>query len=65
VFPPSREISTAPTTPPPKSTAVPEIVIGEPAVTVLPDEGEVIDDLGGAVSVEATAGTKPPCSVAG
>ena len=44
---------------------MPEIVTEEPRVTVLPDEGEVIADIGGVVSVEATAATKPLCSIAG
>ena len=44
---------------------MPEIVTEEPGDTVLPDEGDVIADVGGVVSVEAIAGTSPPCSVAG
>jgi hypothetical protein len=52
-------------TPPPESTAVPEIVTDAPAVTAAPGEGDVMVDLGGVVSVDIVAGIKPPCSVAG
>jgi len=38
-----------------KSTAVPEIVIGEPVVTALPEEGEVMVEVGGLKSVDAVA----------
>ena len=65
VVPPSNETSTPATMPPPASVAVPVIV------TVLPHRidalarGEVIVDVGGVVSVEALAATKPGCLVAG
>jgi hypothetical protein len=45
--------------------AVPEIVTEERATTVPPEAGKVIVDRGGVASVEAVAGTRPVCSVAG
>ena len=65
MFPPSTETSTAPTTPPPESTAVPEMVTVEPGPAALPEAGEVIVDWGGVVSVEGVAGKRPLCNAAG
>ena len=69
VVPPSVETSTLPTWPPPDSpatsVAVPLIVTGAPLATLEPSSGELITELGGAVSVEAVAPTRSPCSVSG
>jgi hypothetical protein len=46
VDPLSVETSTPPTTPPPLSLAVPEIVVGKPHVNVTPDEGEDMIEVG-------------------
>ncbi len=59
VVPPSIDTSTAPTTPPPVSEAVPETVTGYPTVTVDPEAGDVICDFGAVKSVEAVAATSP------
>ena len=58
------ETSTPPTTPP-VSVAVPVIVVELPACTVPPDAGEVMVELGGVVSVDFEAATKPDCKDAG
>src|SRR5215211_4027391 len=65
VAPPSVETSTPATTPPPASVAVPEMVTLAPSVRLAPALGELIVELGAAVSVEAVAGTSPDCSVCG
>src|ERR1700690_1095216 len=64
VVPPSVETSTAATVPP-VSVAVPVIVVWVPACTVPPETGEVMVELGGVVSVDFEAGTKPDCNVVG
>jgi hypothetical protein len=64
VLPPSPENSTPPTAPP-ESVAVPVTVIEPPVWIVELDEGEVIVETGGVVSVEALAETSPGCNVEG
>ena len=54
MVPPSSETSTPPTRPPPVSVAVPLIVVASPLSTFAPAPGELIWELGGAVSVEAS-----------
>src|SRR5215467_7518987 len=56
---PSRETSTAPTTPPPASLAVPLIVMGTPNSITAPGTGDVIVDVGAVVSLDAVALTTP------
>src|SRR5689334_8947928 len=51
VAPPSVETSTAATTPPPASVAVPEIVVELPSVRPAPSDGEEMVAVGGVVSV--------------
>src|SRR5208283_3221207 len=58
VFPPSAETSTPATTPPPESVAVPEITTGVPPLTMAPEAGEVILEVGAMVSVDFEAGTR-------
>ena len=53
VVPPSVETSTPATTPPPASVAVPLMVTAEPSDKVAPDDGDVIVEVGGVVSVDA------------
>ena len=53
VWPLSSEISTPPTTPPPRSAAVPVIETGEPTERTAPDAGNVIAEDGAIVSVDA------------
>jgi hypothetical protein len=65
VAPPSSETSTPPTTPPPASLAVPLTVTGLPPCRFAPAAGEVMVEVGGVWSVEAVAGVKPVCNVAG
>src|SRR3954452_10038871 len=55
VAPPSVDTSTPPTTPPPVSAAVPEIVTREPSVIVAPPTGDEIDDVGAVVSTDLVA----------
>src|SRR5262249_792702 len=64
VGPPSPETPT-PATTPPESAAVPETVTVVFAPTFPPDTGEEITDDGATVSVDALAGTRPPCRAAG
>ena len=64
-MPPSAETSTPATTPPPASVAVPLMVTAEPSEKVAPDDGDVIVDVGGVVSVDCVAGASPDISVAG
>ena len=60
VVPPSSETWTPATMPPPESTALPVTVIGEPAREARRcSPGEVIVDVGAAVSVEADAAHQP------
>src|SRR6266852_4717883 len=59
------QLSRPPTTPPPVSVAVPLMVTAVPCWKVAPATGEVIDEVGGRLSVEAEAATRPACSVAG
>ena len=59
VLPPSVETSTPATTPPPASVAVPVIVTAAPSWRFAPTAGEVIVELGGAVSVDAVAARQP------
>src|SRR5206468_3859163 len=65
VAPPLSDTCTPETMPPPASAAVPLTVIADPDRKLAPAAGDVIVDVGGAVSVEAAAATRPPCSVAG
>ena len=65
VFPPSKDISTAATTPPPPSLAFPENVIFAPEEKVAPFEGEVIDAVGAVKSDDCDAVVRPACRVAG
>ena len=60
VVPPSVDTSTLATCPLPLSLAVPLIVVGVPLMTVAPDAGEVIVEVGGVVS--GVPGTSPGCS---
>src|SRR5436305_11039959 len=53
VAPPSRDTSTAPTTPPPASLAVPVIVNCVPPGSTAPAVGNVTVEVGGGVSAEA------------
>src|SRR6266700_908121 len=64
VVPPSTETSTPPTTPPPISVAVPEMLTVLDCI-VEPPLGEVIVELGAVASVDAEAATRPVCRVAG
>ena len=59
VVPPSVETSTPATTPPPASVAVPLMVTAEPSDTVAPCDGELMDDVGAVVSVDAVAAVSP------
>src|SRR6185503_2873903 len=63
--PPLVDTSTPDSRPPPDSAAVPVMVIGVPAVNDAPPAGEVIVEVGGARSVDATAATRPDCIVPG
>src|SRR5215831_708440 len=63
VAPLSVETSTPATTPPPASDAVPVIVTAVPLVSVVPALGDVIVEVGGVVSVEPVAATRPACLV--
>ena len=65
VEPPSADTSTPATTPPPESVAVPLIVTVLPLLRVAPADGEVIVEVGGAVSAGAVPATRPDISVAG
>ena len=65
VLPPSVEISTPATTPPPASFAVPLMVTAEPSENEAPWDGEVIVEVGGVVSVDAVADVSPGISEAG
>jgi hypothetical protein len=65
VAPLSVDTSTAVTIPPPPSEAVPVIVMAVPAGTDVPDDGDVIADVGATVSDDADAATSPDCSVPG
>ncbi len=65
VWPLSTETSTPPTRPPPESIAVPATTAGSFTGIVVPAVGEVMLEVGGVVSVEAVAGVRPDCSVAG
>src|SRR5262249_2898893 len=65
VEPPSVETSTAATTPPPSSEAVPEIVTVLPSDRFAPAAGEATVALGGVVSVDPGVATRPACRVAG
>jgi hypothetical protein len=47
------------------SVAVPVIVIGLPYGTVAPEAGDVIVAVGGVVSVDFVAATRPGCMVVG
>jgi hypothetical protein len=47
------------------SDAVPVTVTVLPALTVPPAAGELIEETGGAVSVDAVASPRPDCSVTG
>src|SRR6266403_3140127 len=62
VCPPSSEISTPPTTPPPESAAFPAIVTAFPSCSVAPFVGAAIVELGGVVSVDFEANTNPACN---
>src|SRR6267378_2739366 len=63
VAPPSMETSTPPTTPPPWSVAVPDMVVGTPACN--PPDTVLTVVTGGVVSVDFVAGTSPGCNVPG
>ncbi len=63
--PPSKEISMPATTPPPVSAAVPWTVTVVPPTKEAPVDGLLIAEVGGAVSVDWVAGTRPGCSVTG
>src|SRR3954468_24077835 len=65
VVAPSVDISTPPTTPPPRSVEVPVTLTTLPPATVVPSVGQVIVEIGGMESVEAVAATRPDCSVVG
>ena len=65
VVPPSSETSTAATTPPPVSDAVPVTLTTLPLVIELPAVGEVIVATGGVVSVDCDAGCSVSSSVPG
>src|SRR5580765_3941364 len=65
VVPPSVEISTRVTTPPPVSVELPEIVTATFSGATVPGSGDVIVAIGAVVSVDADAGTRPGCSVVG
>ena len=65
VAPPSVETSTAATTPPPASVAVPEIVVELPSASPAPSDGEVTVALGSVVSVDAGVAINPDWRVAG
>src|SRR5258708_5613446 len=58
VLAPSVDTSTAATTPPPTSVAVPLIEATEPAVTRTPSAGDVIFVNGAILSVDGVAGTR-------
>ena len=58
VAPPSNDIST-PATTPPTSVAVPEKLIGDNVVKVVPVAGEVNFVTGGVTSVDAVAAVSP------
>ena len=61
VVPPSVDISTPATTPPPASDAVPLMVTGVPAEIEAPAVGLEIVDVGVVVSADALAGVRPDC----
>ena len=63
-MPPSVETSTPPTTPF-VSLAVPLIVTTVPVVTVDPVVGEVMEETGGIISVEAVVDVRPGCKDTG
>ena len=65
VEPPLVDTSTPATTPPPESVAVPLIVTLLPFAMVAPAEGEVIAEVGGAVSEGAVPATRPDINVVG
>src|SRR5579864_2151725 len=65
VAPPSVEISTPATTPPPASVAAPEMVMAAPSAKFEPGAGEVIVEVGGVVSVDGLATTSPGISAYG
>src|SRR5207244_4015768 len=59
VVPPSVETSTPATTPPPESLAVPWMVTVEASARLAPGAGEVMFDVGGVVSNDGDALTRP------
>src|SRR5262249_23278358 len=65
LVPPSVEISTPATTPPPVSAAVPVTVTRAPSARFAFGAGEVMVEDGAAVSVLAVAGTRPGISANG
>src|ERR1700730_13182383 len=65
VVPPSVDTSTPATTPPPASPAVPLMVTAAPSVRLAPEAGELICELGGVVSVDGLAATRPPSRLNG
>jgi hypothetical protein len=64
VVPPFTDTST-PATFPPVSLATPLIVTGWPSTKLAPLAGVEIDEVGGVVSVDATAGISPDCNEPG
>src|SRR5829696_6016294 len=65
VLPPSVEISTPPTAPPPVSLAVPLTFTATPPGTVAPEAGEDTETVGPTVSVDLVARVSPLCRAAG
>ena len=65
VAPLSVETSTPATTPPPVSVAVPDTVTALPTLVLEPFAGAVMLAVGGVVSVDLLAATRPVCRVAG